>query len=75
MEGTQGSRSTQYDRAREAFNSLDLDDRLMFIVQESASMAVQVLDRFVDTLRKECASVFDSSKDEEGAPKPEAEES
>ena len=68
MADNEGSGNNSYDQARQAFNELNLEDRLFFIVRETVNTAAQALECAFDSLRKEFDATFDSKPQEETPP-------
>lgn len=62
--------SSKYDQAREAFNDLDLEGRVAFLVKESVNTFVHAFETFAETVSRDCASVFgaEAAKDDSADP-------
>ncbi len=73
MEGSQKSKHSRYDHARQAFNELGLDDRVLFLFRESLNTAADAFEKASEMVRADCARIFNTNTDKaDSAPKPES---
>ena len=73
----QETANARYDQAREAFNDLNLEERLTFMVKEFVNTVGDAVEKVVDVVQRECSMAFstaDDSATEEDQPAEESSE-
>ena len=56
-----------YDQAREAFDSLELEEKAVFLVKGAVKTVLDAVEAVTDTIRDECSSVFGGAAADEAA--------
>ncbi len=62
MEDQDKSQGNTYDQARQAFNDLDMNDRVAFLVKESVNTIARALEMAAETIEHDCATIFGAGK-------------
>ena len=65
--------SSRYDQAREAFSDLGIEDRILFLVRESASTVMLAAQAVVETMQTECENIFGAEKNSSERAEPQGE--
>ena len=54
---------SRYEQARQAFNELDWENKLTFLLTESFSTMIGVLESVATTIQKDCSTIFGAEKE------------